>query len=83
MADVKVWSLKDPHPEHLPTVERMTVQTRFLSEGAVFATRMECSCGWQPEVPHGKVSDKAPSKGGRSAASHAYLRHLTAVLSTP
>lgn len=72
------FTLSRPHPDHVPSVGR--VGAGRTTQGALkYATTLKCSCGWFPTGgPSGVVAMSSPANGGKSAASHAYRRHLVA-----
>lgn len=69
------FTLNKPHPDHIPTTGRVPAGTNLTGD-VNYGTRLACSCGYKPDTPHGIVSLKAPSKGGKTAAGHVYRRHL-------
>lgn len=75
------YSLKEPHPLHVPDLGRIRTGTAG-SGSAIYATSLSCSCGWAPDVdghPRGWVTEAAPAQGGKTAASFLYRRHLLAL----
>lgn len=68
------FSLGNPAPGHYPTVGRAHTGNSW-SGGRFYATTLSCGCGWRA----GRVSNEAPSAGGRSAAQGRYREHLVDV----
>lgn len=83
------YSLNSALPGHWPTVGRtQTGLTPVSPRRPTYGTTLRCSCGWTPRVdrrfsfggevrerPNARVSNEAPSRGGRKAAAVAYARH--------
>ena len=73
-------TLNRPHPEHQPSVGRIALG-RTWNGGQTYGTTLRCSCGHRFGAPHdrNKVSNEAPSKGGRAYAQSVYQRHVAEV----
>ena len=67
------YSLGRPHPDHKPHIGRKYLGSSRLG-GKLYGTLLWCSCGF-----HAKVSNFAPSVGGRSVAQDQYQEHLRTV----
>lgn len=66
-------SLGRPAPGHEPRVGRTSIgMTPTRPTRPVYGTTLTCQCGWIA----GRVSNDAPSRGGRVAANAAYRAHL-------
>lgn len=88
-------TLDNPLPGHFPSVGRHFTGTNTWGSGRGgrhYATDLTCSCGWTPGhkrlgsgqiVADAKVTNEAPSKGGRSAANLAYQDHVDQVINDP
>lgn len=76
------YTLTNPHPEHYPRVGRKSIGlTSIQPQRPLYGTTLRCSCGWRPKSFSGaKVSNRAPSKGGRVDALKQYREHLLDVL---
>lgn len=71
------YSLDNPHPDHQPRVGRVQIgKTPIRPPRPVYGTTLRCSCGYPPGSKS-RVSNLAPSKGGRNVAQFLYRRHLT------
>lgn len=65
------YSLGNPADGHSPTIGREALG-RTWNNGRTYATTLRCSCGWNA----GRVTNLAPSAGGRPYAQEAYRSHL-------
>lgn len=78
-----IYSLSRPLEGHEPIVGRIPLG-RTWAGGRTYGTTLRCSCGWVPWPDQGinkaKVTNEAPSKGGRAYANAAYKRHVEEVL---
>jgi hypothetical protein len=72
------YTLESPAPGHRPTVGRRRTGTT-MAGGQTYGTTLQCSCGWSP----GKISNAAPSAGGKAAARDHYREHLWRERVTP
>lgn len=68
---MKRYTINNPHPDHIPVVGRIQTGLSW-SNGQMYGTTLRCSC----PVAFGKVSNEAPSRGGRAVAQRVYRTHL-------
>lgn len=72
----RAWSLSNPHPDHVLTVNRVPTG-RTATGGMRYGTVVRCSCGapwgWQ------RVSNTPPSRSRRQVAAH-YTFHVQQAL---
>lgn len=70
------YSITNPAEGHYPSVGRIQLGlTAIAPQRPVYGTTLSCSC----RERIGKVSNSAPSKGGRKRAQERYLQHLVDV----
>lgn len=76
------YSLNRPHPDHQPSVGRTQIgMTPISPSRPVYGTTLYCSCGHRfGDASYGrnKVSNEAPSRGGRVRANEVYRAHVEA-----
>lgn len=76
-------TLDNPLDGHDPIIDRIQTGSTW-GGGRCYATTFRCSCGYIPEEAEysmkyhhrPKITNVAPSKGGRSMANEIYQRHI-------